>query len=110
MTEETEYGRRDLEHVGDLVDGVVASLGGRVGLSDAALLWKEWPAVATGDWAAAEPVRLDDGVLLVAVSDGMTATRLRYETAGLIGRIGARIGQEVVSSVRIKVQRPMEGR
>ena len=110
MTGGSSHGRRELEHVGNLVDGVIASLGGRVGLSGVALLWSEWPSLAVGDWTAAEPVRLDDGVLLVAVPNGVTATRLRYETAELIGRIDARIGYDVVTSVRIKVRRPDPGR
>ena len=110
MTDGSSHGRRELEHVGDLVDGVVASLGGRVGLSDVALLWREWPSLAVGDWTTADPVRLDDGVLLVAVPNGLTATRLRYETAEMIGRIDARIGHDVVTSVRIKVRRPEPGR
>ena len=110
MTEGSSHGRRELEHVGNLVDGVIASLGGRVGLSGVALLWSEWPSLAVGDWTAADPVRLDDGVLLVAVPNGVTATRLRYETAELIGRIDARIGHDVVTSVRIKVCHPDPGR
>ena len=73
------------------------------------MLWKEWTTIADGDWAAAEPVRLDDDVLLVAVPNGMIATRLRYETAALVDRIEASLGSGVVSSVRIKVQRSGRG-
>ena len=98
--------RKDLEHVGDLVDGVVAAMGGREGLGNAALLWARWPDLAGGVWADATPVRLDRGQLVVAVGDARVATKLRYSTAELMERIEARIGPDIVSSVRIQVRRP----
>ena len=98
--------RRGLEHVGELVDGVVASLGGREGLGTSALLFAEWSDIAGPDWAQATPIRVSEGVLTVAVADGITATTLRYETAELIARVERRFGPGVVAAVRLKVARP----
>lgn len=110
MSETPSGAKRDLQRVGDLLDGVVAALGGRVDLGGRALLWADWSAVAGADWANSTPMRLKDGVLVVAVPDGMAATRLRYATAALIERIEARIGPDLVSSVRVQIERPQRSR
>lgn len=96
--------RKDLERVGDLVDDVVSSLGGRVGLSEAAQLWAEWDDLAGPAWAAAEPLKLERGVLSVAVPNGLTATRLRYEVGDLLRRVSDRLGSGVVVSVALRVR------
>jgi hypothetical protein len=106
MSESPWNEKKDLEHVGGLIDGVVAALGERAGLGPAALLWADWESVSGRAWKDATPARLDRGVLVVAVPNAMTATRLRYETGGLLARIADRIGPDVVSSIRVKVQRP----
>ena len=108
MNTENPKRRQDLEHMGHLIDGVIADLGGRESLGTTALLWAEWADVAGRDWALTTPIRLDNGRLVVAVPDGITATRLRYVTGELIARIDARIGPDVVSSIRVQI-RP-EGR
>jgi hypothetical protein len=99
-----EQSRRDLEHVGDLVDGVESSLGGRAGLSEAALLWAEWDDLAGPAWAGTEPLKLDRGVLSVAVPNGIAATRLRYEVGDLLRRVSDRLGSGVVVSVALRVR------
>lgn len=106
MTGSNDSGRRDLEHVGDLLDGVVSSLGGRIGLSAATVLWADWAALSGPKWATASPLKLEAGVLTVGVPDGTTATRLRYEVGGLMRRIEERLGPDIVASVRLRVQRP----
>jgi hypothetical protein len=95
-----------LEHVGDLLDGVVSSLGGRIGLSGATVLWADWEAIAGPKWATASPLKLEAGVLSVGVPDGTTATRLRYDVGSLIRRIEDQLGADIVASVRLRVQRP----
>ncbi len=105
MNEELFEAQRDLQHVGDLVDNVVAALGARVGLEGGAVLWSQWPSIAGDEWAGAKPVRLKDGILVVTVPNGIVATRLRYATAALIERIEARIGRDIVSGVRVQIER-----
>ena len=94
---------RDLERVSNLLDGVVSELGKRAGVGLGAALWTEWRSVAGPDWAEAWPVGLKAGALVVAVPNGLLATRLTYGRAALIERITTRFGPELVSSVRIKV-------
>lgn len=98
-------GRRehDLERVGDLLDEVISRLGGDPG-AGSALLWEDWHHVAGPGWEGSWPLKLEAGVLSVAVPDGMSATRLRYQTAELMRRIGDRVGRDVVSSVTIRVR------
>jgi hypothetical protein len=103
-------GKSDLQSVGDLVDGVVSSLGRRVGLGQTAQLWADWPDLAGPEWTKATPIRLEKGTLSVAVPDGMTATRLRYATGELIKRIDDRMGPGVVSNVRLQIRRPKGSR
>ncbi len=105
MNEGSTDAGRDLRHVGDLVDGVVAALGERVGLGGDAVLWSEWRSISGDDWVESVPVRLKNGILSVTVSDGITATRLRYATTALIERIEARIGPDIVSTVRLQIER-----
>ena len=105
MTKQPPRGKSDLQPVGDLVDGVVSSLGQRAGLGQTALLWADWPDLAGREWAKATPIRLEKGTLSVAVPDGMTATRLRYATSELIKRIDDRMGPGVVSKVRLQIRR-----
>jgi hypothetical protein len=108
MKDRSSRKQSDLQPVGDLVDGVVSSLGQRTGLGQAALLWADWPDLAGRDWAKATPLRLEKGTLSVAVPDGITATRLRYATGELIKRIEDRMGPGVVSNVRLQVRRPKQ--
>lgn len=94
---------RDLERVSDLLDSVVSELGERSGAGPGAALWAEWRSVAGPEWVKARPAGLKAGALVVAVPDGLLATRLGYGKAALMERIAARFGPDLVSSVRIKV-------
>ncbi len=110
MNEEKSGAQQDLQHVGDVVEGVVAALGARVGLGEGAVLWSQWSSIVGDEWADARPVRLKDGTLVVTVSNGIAATRLRYATAALIERIEARIGRNLVSNVRVQIERSKSSR
>jgi predicted nucleic acid-binding Zn ribbon protein len=96
--------RRELEAVGDLLDSVLARIGG--GRRPTVMVVRErWSEVAGPGWDQAEPIQVRDGVLTVEVPDGGTASRLRYDTASLLRRISALIGAEEVRSIRLRVAR-----
>ena len=101
MTGRPEERKRNLELVGDLIDGIVSALGQKAGLGADRELWSDWEAVAGPAWAGTQPVRLEERSLIVTVPDGITATRLRYATGDLLERIATRIGPDVVTSVRL---------
>ena len=94
-----------LAPVGDVLDEV---LGRFAGPTQAAglVIFDRWDVVAGPPWEGARPVKIDDlGTLVVEVPDGGTATRLRYQTDGLVSRIEAEVGAGVVSGIRLRVAR-----
>ncbi len=99
----------DLEHVGAGLDGLLRRLGMPEAV-DLERLVREWSELAGDPWAAtATPVGWRDGVLVVEVPDGTTATLLRYETETLIGRLTKALGGALVTGVRIRVARGKKG-
>jgi hypothetical protein len=97
-------GRRDLEAVGELLDSVLARIGG--GRRPVLLVIRErWSEVAGQSWQEAEPIQVHNGLLTVEVSDGGMASRLRYDTEPLLRRISGLIGAEEVTSIRLRVAR-----
>jgi hypothetical protein len=100
----------DLERIGEHVDELLQRIGMPAAPSLAALA-EEWDEAAGDPWAgAATPVGLDAGVLVVEVVDGAHASLLRYQTGALIDRLSERIGEGVVSAVRIRVRPAKKGR
>lgn len=100
----TDERRKELESVGDLLDGVLARIGG--GRRPTIMVVRDrWGEVAGPGWDSGEPVQVRDGVLTVEVPDGVTASRLRYDTAPLLRRISGMIGAEEITSIRLRVAR-----
>ncbi len=104
MSDETTSSR-NLEQLGGAVDRVVGELLERTSGATVEDLWSHWSDIAGPDWEATRPARLDDGTLLVAVPSGTAATRLRYGVADLMGRINARVGDNAVTSIRLRIDR-----
>ena len=93
----------------ELLEGLLADLGVARPI-DTAELVDRWDDLAGEPFAGrSRPVHLDDGALVVEVADGATATLLRYHEAELIGRLGAELGQGLVSSIRTRVRRSQHG-
>ena len=105
MTEHSPSRKQNLEPIADLIDGVVASLGERAGLGRGAAIWAQWAEIAGDEWADTVPLKLEEGVLAVGVSGGISATRLRYATGGLLARITECVGPDVVTSIRVQIRR-----
>ncbi len=99
----------DLEHVGMGLDGLLR----RLGMPDAVdleRLVKDWVELAGDPWAdTATPVGWRDGVLVVEVGDGTTATLLRYEAEALMKRLTKGLGGALVTAIRIRVARGKKG-
>jgi hypothetical protein len=105
MMDDETPSKRTLQQLGSAVDRVVGELLERTSGATVEDLWSHWSDIAGPDWKATRPARLDDGALLVAVSDGTAATRLRYGVADLMGRINARVGDNAVTSIRLRIDR-----
>lgn len=74
---------------------------------DQAALVEEWSEIAGDTFGRmSRPAGLEDGELVVVVSDGTTATLLRYRVGELLDRLADRFGPGSVTSVRIAVEGP----
>ena len=96
-----EAPRRQLEPMDQLLDGVLGRLAqpGQAGLSAVLDVWEQ---AAGSGWQHAKPVRLDEGTLVVEVPDGLTASRLQFDTQRLIDTLrGTTSG--AVEKVRFRV-------
>ena len=101
----TDERRGDLEPVGDVLDQVLGRFAGP-GPGTRVMLFDQWQAIAGPKWAETRPISVDPrGVLVVEVASGATASRLRFEEAGLLGRIKAAVGEDVVNGIRFRVAR-----
>ncbi len=64
-----------------------------------------WCDFVPTDWTLGNPVGVRDGVLLVEVLDGTTASVLRYQVDPLMRAIADEFGSGLVRSVRVKIKR-----
>ena len=65
----------------------------------------QWEGFVPADWALGVPVGVRDGVLLVEVADGTTASVLRFQVTPLLEAISDEFGADLVRSVRVKIAR-----
>ena len=90
--------------VGDLVDSVLGriSMGGAGAVLRLRANWRDVVGVAFADRCV--PLSLDGGALVVEVTDGATASLLRFES-GDMARRASDVCAEPVSEVRFRVKR-----
>ena len=96
--------RREPEEISDLIGSIIESASLDVDIRHGDLVG-EWLEFAPPDWRLGTPVGVRDGVLLVVVPDGTTASLLRYQTGPLLEAIEARFGADLVAAVRVRVER-----
>ena len=102
---------KGLRQIAGILDGILARVG-TGGASQLARLVEDWSGVAGPAWAAARPVRLREGELLVEVENGAAASLLRFQVPDLLRDLEAGLGAGVVDSVVLRVARrggPREG-
>lgn len=96
----------DPRPLGEALDRVVRGLGAP---STEALIevFGHWSAVAGERLAGhCRPLALRDGVLVVAVTDPLWATELRYRQGELLERLAERLGGEPVTRVDVRIEPP----
>jgi len=64
-----------------------------------------WDSRVPDDWRAGTPIGVRKGVLLVEVQNGTVAALLRYQTAALLDAIAREYGDDLVTSIRVKLVR-----
>ena len=96
---------RDLERVGKELKSILSRLGIGVGLSLAKIA-DEWDAIAPEPFGGrSKPVALEEGLLVIEVPDGITATLLRYRTDDVLRALEASLGKGAVTEVKLRVAR-----
>ena len=79
-------------------------------LMDVARLGEEWADAAGEPFASlAKPVSYRQGELLLAVSDGASASLLKFRIPDLVERLTERYGPGTVTSVRLRVSAAKKG-
>jgi hypothetical protein len=93
----------DLERIGDGLEVVLRRLG-LPGVDVLQRLVSDWAELAGEPWASrARPAGLRRGELLVEVTDGTSASLLRYQTGELLRRLEEGLGARLVDAVRIRL-------
>jgi predicted nucleic acid-binding Zn ribbon protein len=96
---------RGLTLVGGALEAVLeqATEGRLAALEVAKTVWND---VVSDIWRArSRPVRLENGVLTVEVSDGGVASRLRLEQAQIRAALDEQLGRGEVAQIKFKVSR-----
>lgn len=89
--------------ISDVLGKVIESAAVGVDIRQADMIGR-WESFVPRDWCSGTPVGVRNRVLLVEVSDGTTASLLRYQMAALVGAISEAFGDDLVKSVRIKIR------
>jgi predicted nucleic acid-binding Zn ribbon protein len=96
--------RRDLEPVGAFLDGVLGRIGA-TRTSGLSAIRSGWLAATGPGWERTTPERLADGVLVVEVPDGTTASRLQFDQVRVIKVLNQMTGSATVKALRFRVAR-----
>jgi predicted nucleic acid-binding Zn ribbon protein len=65
-----------------------------------------WGEIVTDVWRErSRPIRLDKGVLIIEVSDGAAASRLRLEQTQIKAALDERVGKGEVAQIKLRVGR-----
>jgi hypothetical protein len=97
--------RRQPVEISEVLGAVIESASGRIDVRQGDLV-DRWKEIAPGDWHdVAKPIGIRDQTLLVEVENGTTGSLLKYQTNQLIGAIHDALGEDLVTSVKIRVSR-----
>ena len=96
--------RREPEEISNVLAAILEQTSVDVDIRQGDLV-SRWASVAPGDWALATPVGVRDGVLLVTVPDGATASRLGFQHRALLDAGAQAHGADLIRSVRVRVER-----
>lgn len=96
--------RRDLEPVEAFLDGVLGRIGA-TRTSGLSAIRSGWLAATGPGWERTTPARLADGVLVVEVPDGTTASRLQFDQGRVIEVLNQMTGSTTVKTLRFRVTR-----
>jgi predicted nucleic acid-binding Zn ribbon protein len=96
--------QRQPTEISEVLGRVIESAAVGVDVRQAEMI-DQWASFVPGDWGAGRPVGVRDGVLLVVVPDGSTASLLRYQMEVLLTSISRRYGDDLVATIRLQIER-----
>jgi len=96
--------KKQPEEISEILGQVIESVAVGVDVRQAELIAR-WSDLVPADWALGTPVGVRDEVLLVEVTDGTTASVLRYQVDPLMRAISDEFGSGLVRSVRVTIAR-----
>jgi predicted nucleic acid-binding Zn ribbon protein len=101
-----KYGRRsEPKEISDVLGAIIERASGSIDVRQGELI-ERWDDVVPGDWAdVATPIGIKEQSLLVEVENGSAASLLKYQTQQLIGAITEEFGDDLVTSVRLRISR-----
>ncbi|MEZ5175080.1 MAG: DUF721 domain-containing protein [Acidimicrobiia bacterium] len=96
---------RDPAPIGDVIGSVIENATVSVDVRHGQMI-SEWDTFAPSDWVTfGRPIGVRERALLVEVSNGSAASLLKYQTSDLVAAIETRYGPDLVSGVRVRVER-----
>ena len=105
-SEVSQFGnRRQPEEISDVLGAVIERASVNIDVRQGDLI-ERWSEVAPGDWVqVAKPIGIADHTLLIEVADGTGGSLLKYQIQTLIDAISKEYGDDLVTSIRLKVAR-----
>jgi predicted nucleic acid-binding Zn ribbon protein len=94
--------RKQPEEISKVIGSVIENATVNVDVRQGELV-AEWNTFVPQDWTRGTPIGVRDGILLVTVSDGASASLLRYQERALLTAIQGRFGNDVCTRIRLKV-------
>lgn len=100
------YGeRREPTEISEVLGTLIEQASGRIDVRQGELI-ERWKDIAPGEWSeVATPIGIRDQTLLVEVANGTAGSLLKYQMHQLIGAIRDAFGEDLVTSVNIRVSR-----
>lgn len=97
--------RREPTEISEVIGSLIERAAGQIDVRQGELV-ERWKDIAPGDWCeVATPIGIRDRTLLVEVASGTAASLLKYQEHELIEVISEAFGEELVTSVRLRVSR-----
>jgi predicted nucleic acid-binding Zn ribbon protein len=98
------YGkRREPTEISDVLGVLVERASGQIDVRQGELI-ERWKIIAPGDWPeVSTPIGIRGQTLLVEVASGTAASLLKYQTHQLVGAIRDAFGEDLVTSVKLRV-------
>jgi len=97
--------RRSPMEISEVLGTLIERAAGKIDVRQGELI-SSWNEVAPGDWPdQSVPIGIRDQTLLVEIANGTAGSLLKYQTQQLLDAIRSAFGDDLVTSVRLRVSR-----